>query len=88
MLSDLRRDYLWEGKWGALGVCLGSAPTAIPTFFGNVFWDKVVSTASLIQIIIFFVSVSIYFVLMYVVTHKSTASQNLVDAIRKRTANR
>ena len=25
-LADTRRDYLWEGKWVALGVCVGVGP--------------------------------------------------------------
>lgn len=31
-LSDVRGDYLWDGKWVAVGVCIGAAPRAIQAF--------------------------------------------------------
>ena len=58
MLAETKRDYLWEGKWVALGVFLGVAPACLDEL-----WSAYVANPSdpltvsdLFQVVVFFSS--------------------------------
>lgn len=86
-LVDMRRDYLWEGMWVALGIALASSPTAI-TFLVNYFSNDnliAISPSDLFHVIVLFVSSAIFGVLCYVTRGKSKSAQELARKIRERT---
>ena len=74
MLIDMRRDYLWEGMWGALGVSLASAVAAIASIIGHFSKSEPMSVAGLFYIVVFFVSTAIFGVLCYVTWGKSRSA--------------
>ncbi len=87
MLADMRRDYLWEGKWVALGVFLGVAPACV-----DALWDAYVedpgaslSIGDLFQVVVFFGALVAFGILWRVMKRKSSDSQDLAKAIRQRT---
>ena len=87
-LAETRRDYLWEGKWVALGVCLGVAPAGIGELV-EAYWANPgdpLTVVDLIQVIIFFASAVAFLILWGVMKRKSSDAGDLATAIRERTA--
>ena len=80
----MRRDYLWEGMWVALGAALGVAPNCVAILY-NTYWTNhsiSMSIIDLCQVIIFFISVSIFTLLGYIMWNKATDCRDLVSEIR------
>ena len=89
-LGDMRRDYLWEGKWVALGLAMGAAPNAIAALHRSYATEPAVAMGivDLVQIILMFVGFAIWAVLFFVVRNKTREASSLVTEIRERTARR
>lgn len=87
-LADTKRDYLWEGKWVALGVCLGAVKACFDALSGAYISDPSVPLAigGLIQVVIFFASAAAFGILWHVMKRKTSAASDLATAIRERTA--
>ena len=87
-LADTKRDYLWEGKWVALGVCLGVAPACLDELSEAYFADPSIplSAGGLAQVVIFFASAVAFGILWPVMKGKGRDAGDLATAIRERTA--
>ena len=86
-LSDVRGDYLWEGKWVAAGVCLGVAPTTIQALFDS-YWgenEQLMGLGEQVQVMIFIGSLVAFLLLWRVLRNKRRDAKELVEEIRKRT---
>lgn len=90
VLADMRRDHLWEGMWVALGIFLGFIPTVFSAIKNAYFIEErariSMSGGDLIQVILFAASFFIFALLCYIFKNKGKSAGDLVDAIRKRTA--
>lgn len=90
MLGDMRRDYLWEGMWVALGITLGVAPAsmfALITSYGGE-QNIALSLTDLAQTIIFFTALVGFGILCWVMKSKSKIARDLVRKIKDRTKQR
>jgi len=88
MLADTKRDYLWEGKWVALGICLGAAQSSVNALYAA-YWKTPptsLSVGDLLQVIFFFGGLVAFLILHRVMKKKTTDAKDLAQAIRERTA--
>ena len=88
MLADTKRDYLWEGKWVALGVCLGAAQSSANALYAA-YWNTPpisLSFGDLLQVMFFFGGLVAFLILQRVMKKKTTDAKDLAAAIRERTA--
>ena len=87
-LADTKRDYLWEGKWVALGVFLGVAPACLDELGEAYVADpgSPLSVGDLFQVVVFFASAVAFVILRRVMKRKSSDAKDLATAIRERTA--
>ena len=85
-LAGMRREYLWEGMWGAAGAALGSAPGAIAALLNRYSGETPVpiSAGDLVQIIILFVGFAIAAILGILVGSRGKGAVRLLDKIRAR----
>lgn len=86
-LAEMKRDYLWEGMWVALGLCIGVAPNAVQ-FLWTYKPSAPASPSDLIHVIAFFCSLLVFCLLAYLMRTKSRDVKSLVKAIRERTNHR
>lgn len=86
-LSDLRRGYLWEGMWVALGVFLGVAPTAVSVVADSYTGEEYlpIEIGDLIQIVICSCAILSFLILAYVLKDKTKNARDLLERIRTRT---
>ena len=87
-LAGSKRDYLWEGKWVALGVFLGVAPACVDEL-----WDaygktpgEPLSIGDLFQVVVFFGALVAFLILRAVMKRKTSEAGGLERQIRARTA--
>lgn len=88
-LGDMRRDYIWEGKWVAMGVALGAGPNCISALRDAYGTDpKPMPFGDLWYIVIFSVAFVAFGILWWTMRSKSKGAKDLVEEIRARTKNR
>jgi hypothetical protein len=85
MLCEGRRDNVWEGMWVAIGLLVGSLPSA-----ANALWkydpkSPTLALVDLIQIVIFFISLVMAGVLCSIVVRRGRAVTKKEAEIRART---
>ena len=87
-LADTKRDYLWEGKWVALGVLLGSLQACINALWGAYGRDPGIplTPGDLFQVLVFFMALIACAILWLVMKKKTTDASDLAKSIRERTA--
>lgn len=90
VLGDMKRDYLWEGMWVALGAVLGAAPGAIAALFLSYTGENPtpLSMGDLVQVLILFVGLVLFLALWRIMNKKHRDARDLVQAIRDRTQSR
>jgi uncharacterized membrane protein len=86
MLADARRDNIWEGMWVALGSTVGFLPSAVSTIYAYIKMENyALPGLDLIQLVLFFVSLTSFLILLFITRNKSRDIKDLVKAIRERT---
>ena len=87
VLEDTRRDYLWEGKWVALGIACGAAPSSISILFKAFIDDNriPITVGALMEIVITFVAFAVFCLLWRVMKTKTIGARDLAKDIRERT---
>ena len=90
VLGDMRRDYLWEGMWVALGITVGVAPACLEALIESYGGENTVALppTDLAQIIIFFGAFLVFGIICWVMKSKSKVARDLVKKIKERTKQR
>lgn len=86
ILSDMRRDHIWEGMWASMALAVGAAPNAIAALW-NCYGKEPsapLEIVDLIQIIFFFVGVVLAVVLSFITQSRAKKATDLVTEIRAR----
>jgi len=87
-LSDMRRSYLQDGKWVALGTCLGALTPAYTSLNKAYIVEEKLTTplsaGDLMQVLVFFGALLIFITLIIVMGGKEKDAGDLVAEIRAR----
>lgn len=86
MMSDSKRDNIWEGMWVAIGSTIGFLPSGVSILFAFSSDESYRMTGlELAQVILFFMSLISAGILVAISKNKLKDIRDLVTAIRERT---
>jgi hypothetical protein len=84
-LGEMKRNYLWEWKWATLGLSLGTLPQAFQAVSNAYFNESApMSLDKLLEVLLFFVSLTVYCVVSSTLKAKLDKTEDLVKEIRSR----